>query len=566
MKKTILTIIAALMFFSVSYAEKEKKVKSKVKNVTVYLQGAQVKRKGSFKLQSGVTKIIFEGMSKTLDKNSIQVKGKGDFIILDVSSDLFYPEPKPVVSSISSTILRKKRLLKDSIERQQWINRATNDQLSAYQLEKEILMGSLVIKGQTTNDSIVALKDAMEYLREKLIELNPLISEYSRKKQKQDQLLNGMNQRLRELEQYIQNLQQKPQRSQPIQQVIVTVSADREVSGSLELDYMVPGASWSPSYDLRADDINSPVELTYKANVYQNTGEDWENVSIKLSTINPNRSNYKPSLATWYLNYYRPIARTDNYGYGSNLSNAKEMSSIDKDYELNDEIPMVLAEANNKKLEAKHMNNFTQMSENIIMTEFELKLPYTIPSDGKPHMMAVGKEEIDAAYEHYIVPKLDKDAFLLARLTDWEELNLLPGVANIYYDGSYVGQTRINPAVMSDTLDLALGRDRGIFVTRKKLNDDEKLRAFTNEKLRTITYEISLKNFKSTDIHVKIEDHIPVPQDQEIKVELVENETADYNKDTGILKWDKSIEGKETVKYLFTYTIKYNKDKTLAVN
>jgi len=373
MKKTILTTITALMLFSVSYAEKEKKVKSKVKGVTVYLQGAQVKRKGSFKLQSGVTKIIFEGMSKTLDKNSIQVKGKGDFIILDVSSDLFYPVPKPVVSSISTTILRKKRLLKDSIDRQHWINRETNDQLSAYQLEKEILMGSLVIKGQTANDSIVALKDAMEYLREKLIELNPLISEFSRKKQKQDQLLNGMNQRLRELDQYIQNLQQKPQRSQPIQQVIVTVSADRELSGSIELNYMVPNASWSPSYDLRADDINSPVELTYKANVYQNTGEDWEKVDIKLSTINPNRSNYKPYLATWYLNYYQPIAIADKYGYGSNLSNAKEMSRIDGDYQMNEDIPMSLGNVDTDKLEAKHMDNFTQMSENIIMTEFELK-------------------------------------------------------------------------------------------------------------------------------------------------------------------------------------------------
>jgi len=563
MKKTILTSVAALMLFSVSYAKKEKKVKSKVKAVTVYLQGAQVKRKGSFKLQSGITKIIFEGMSKSLDKNSIQVKGKGDFIILDVSLDLFYPEPKPVLSSVSAAVLRKKRLLKDSIETQKWINREINDKLSAYKLEKDILMGSLVIKGQTANDSIVALKDAMDYLREKLKELNPLISQISRKKQKQSHLMKEMNQRLSELDQYIKNSQQKPKKLQPIQQVIVTVSADREVGGALEVNYMVPNASWSPSYDLRADDINSPVELTYKAKVYQNSGENWENVVIKLSTINPNRSNYKPYLATWYLNYYRPITNTD-LGYGSNLSNAKELSSID--YQLNEDVPMSSGGVNKSKMEAKHMDNFTQMSENIIMTEFELKLPYTIPSDGKPHMMAIGKEDIDATFEHYIVPKLDKDAFLMARLTDWEELNLLPGLANIYYDGTYVGQTRINPAVMSDTLDLALGRDKGIFVTRKKLNDDEKLRVFTNEKLRTITYEISLKNFKSTEIHVKIEDHIPIAQDQEIKIELIENETADYNKETGVLKWDKSIEGKETVKYLFTYTIKYNKDKTLAVN
>ena len=554
------------MLFSTSYAEKEKKVKSKVKSVTVYLQGAQVQRKGSFKLQSGVTKIIFEGMSKTLDKKSIQVKGRGDFIILDVSSDLFYPEPKPIVSSVPATVLRKQRLLRDSIERQNWFNRKTNDLLSAYQLEKDVLMSSAVIKGQTTNDSIAALKDAMDYLRKKLIELNPLISDISRKKQKQGQLLNQMNQRLRELEQYIRNLEQPPKRSQPIQQVVVTVTADKEISGSLELNYMVPNASWSPSYDLRADDINSPVELTYKANVYQNTGEDWERVNIKLSTINPNRSNYKPHLATWYLNYYQPIQSTN--GYGSNLSDVVVKDGVlDGRYELQENVPMALGNLdNNNLLEAKHMDNYTQMSENMIMAEFELKIPYTIPSDGKPHMMAIGKEEIDAAYEHYIVPKLDKDAFLMARLTDWEELNLLPGVANIYYDGTYVGQTRINPAVMSDTLDLALGRDRGIFVTRKKLNDDEKLRAFSNEKIRTITYEISLKNFKSNNIHVKIEDHIPVAQNQEIKVELIENKTADYNEDTGILKWDRSIEGKETVRYQFTYTIKYNKEKTLAVN
>lgn len=566
MKKTILTSIATLMLFSTSYAEKEKKVKSKVEAVTVYLQGAQVQRSASFKLQRGVTKIIFEGMSKTLDKNSIQVKGKGDFIILDVSSDLFYPEPKPVVSSIAATVLRKQRLLIDSIETQNWLNRKTNDLLSAYQLEKEILMSSAVIKGQTTNDSIAALKDAMDYLRKKLIELNPLISDISKTKQKQDKILNEMNQRLRELEQYIRNLEQPPKRSQPIQQVVVTVTSDKEISGSLELNYMVPNASWSPSYDLRADDINSPVELTYKANVYQNTGEDWERVDIKLSTINPNRSNYKPHLATWYLNYYQPILRPN--GYGSNLSDVVVKDGVlDGRYELEENVPMALGNLdNNKLLEAKHMDNYTQMSQNMIMAEFELKIPYTIPSDGKPHMMAIGKEEIDAAYEHYIVPKLDKDAFLMARLTDWEELNLLPGVANIYYDGTYVGQTRINPAVMSDTLDLALGRDRGIFVTRKKLNDDEKLRAFSNEKIRTITYEISLKNFKSNNIHVKIEDHIPVAQNQEIKVELIENKTADYNEDTGILKWDRSIKGKETVRYQFTYTIKYNKEKTLAVN
>ena len=577
MKKTIIVSITALMLFSTIYAEKEKKVKSQVEEVTVYLQGAQVKRKGRFKLQKGVTKVIFEGMSQRFNKNSIQVKGKGDFIILDVSSDLFYPEPTPKVSTIPVLILKKQKLLLDSIDRQNWINKKTNDLLLAYQLEKQILMNSAVIKGQVKNDSIAALKDALSYLREKLIELNPLISDISKKKQKQDQLLNEMSQRLRELDNYIRNLQHQPVISQPIQQVIVTVSAENEIDGSLELNYMVPDASWSPSYDLRADDINSPVKLTYKANVYQNTGEEWNNVNVKLSTINPNRSNYKPSLATWYINYYQPISKPIVYSREGRMGKNKTFSrldSIDDKYEMppQAEHSVVLGYSPEKKLfikkeeKAKHMSNYTQMLENITMAEFNLKIPYTIPSDGKPHMMAINQEEIDASYEHYIVPKLDKDAFLIARLTNWEELNLLPAIANIYYDGTYVGQTRINPSVISDTLELALGRDQGIFITRKKTDEEEKLRAFTNEKVKTISYEIALKNYKSSKINVRIEDHIPVSKNGEIKVELTENETAEFNKETGKLLWKTNLDAKNTVKYKFTYTIKYNKDKTLAMN
>jgi uncharacterized protein (TIGR02231 family) len=204
------------------------------------------------------------------------------------------------------------------------------------------------------------------------------------------------------------------------------------------------------------------------------------------------------------------------------------------------------------------------MTETMAMVEFELKLKQTIPSDGQSHLMAVKSENINSTFEHFIVPKLDKDAFLIAHLTGWEELNLLPAVANIYYDGTYVGQTRINPSVMSDTMDLALGRDRGIYVTREKTDDEEKVKALASEKTKTVTYEIAIKNYKNAKINLTIEDQIPVSTVEEIKVEMIDKSKADYDEKKGLLVWKKEIGAKETQKFTFKYSMKYDKNKTLA--
>ncbi len=559
MKKIIISILAGLMITTSAMAEKEKTVKSKVNKVTVFLQGAQIHRKARFSVDKGVTKVVMEGMTQQFNKNSIQVKGKGSFIILDVSTNVFYPKPEvvEVPTDMPASVAKEIKQLEDSIHNVNWTLKECASDLEAFNSERSMLLTSGVIKGQTANDSILALKDAMDYMRLKLMELNKLILKTTRVQSDQQLMLNKMNTRLTELRNWNRNVGHTPVKNlPPVQQIIVTVSSDTPTSGSLEVSYMVQNAGWSPAYDLRADNISDPVKLTYKANVYQNTGVDWDKVKVKLSTINPNRSNTKPVLPPWYINYYQPIQATTGY-YGKNSSMAK------KDVMTDMAVPQMEMK---EEEEALHISNFTQMTENLTMVEFDLAIPYSIESDGKNHLMAVASEEIDATFQHYMVPKLDKDAFLMAKLTGWEELNLLPAVANIYYDGTYVGQTRLNPSIMSDTMSLALGRDRGIYLTRKKISDDEKIRKLTNEKEKTVTYELALKNYKSGKVNLIIEDHIPVSLNEEIKVELADKGNASYNEKTGMLKWDVGIDSKQTQKYRFTYILKFDKDKTLALN
>lgn len=554
-------IFATTLFFSTILfgAETEKKVRSKVKDVTVFLQGAQIKRKGRFSLEKGITKLVFEGVTTNINKNSIQAKGRGNFVILDVSHNVFYPVPEKEVipSTIPLKTQKEIKHVKDSLSKSNWKLKQYRASLDVYNSEKNILLSSGVIKGQNDNDSIPLLKDALVYLREKLIEINKLILQTERDIESESTAQSKLTARLNVLNNWRNQIQtKKPQSLAPVQQIIVTVSADVATSGSLEISYNSPNAGWSPSYDLRADQINMPVKLTYKAKIYQNTGVNWENVNVTLSTINPNRNNNKPVLAPWYISYYQPIQRGySNYQLDDVSVNksTESMPSIANADELSEEV------------EAKHISNFTQMSNNMAMVEFELKIPYSIPSDGKEHLMAVSSDEIDSEFEYFAAPKKEREAFLMAKLTGWEDLNLLPAVANIYYDGTYVGQTRISPSNMTDTLELALGRDRRIIIEQKKISNEEKIKKLSNEKESTLTYQITVKSMKSSHVKLTIMDQIPLTNVDEIKVNLINKGKAEYNQHKGFLTWNTTINPRETKKIKYVYSVTYNKDKNLVL-
>jgi len=453
---TRITLLIALLVIGKmnAFSQKEKKADSKIEQVTVFLQGAQVREKGKFTADKGMTKIIFEGMAPSYNQQSIQVKGKGEFIILDVSPRVHYPQPeneKP--TTVPMNITKELKALNDSIETLNWEMKDVDNEIAALNLEKNILLNSATVKGQSTKDSLQALTKAMEYMRIKLPEINKLMLKAEKRKQTIQLDLNEKHTRKSELENYnyhsgyTTNSGYTTKSVAPVQQIVVSISADAPVSGTLELSYMVAQAGWSPSYDLRANDINSPVSLTYKAHVFQTTGVAWDDVKIKLSTINPNRSNVKPTLAPWYLSYVQPIREVPAATYNNSYKGPSTLSKEDMSLDIDD---------------AKHISAYTTMTENLTMVEFDLKIPYTIPSDGQQYLMAVKSEEIKTTYEYFVVPKLDTDAYLVAYLTGWEEMNLLPAVANIYYDGTYVGQTRINPSIMSEKLELPLGRDNNL--------------------------------------------------------------------------------------------------------
>ncbi|MCB0401424.1 MAG: mucoidy inhibitor MuiA family protein [Flavobacteriales bacterium] len=553
MKKLIALLLIVSTGTSFAAAD-EVTVSSKVNHVTVFLNGAQVFRKAKVTLKKGISEIVFDSISSGIDANSIQVKGKGNYIILDTKYKVVHPNANPTPPEIPQEILAKIRMITDSLDMINFDLEEVRYKKDVLELEKQLLTGNKSMK----SDSLALLKDALSFYREKYNDINATLIAVK----KQEYLLNkkktGIEKRLNKIHEN-NNKKYLAKAAYPKYQIVVTVSADAPAYGSLDVNYLVTNASWSPKYDLRADGVNSPVELTYKANVYQNSGENWDDVLLTLSTNNPYKSKVKPILPVWYLNYYNPTVNykrryNDDYQLGRAAQPLKstEMEMLsDKEEDLDP---------------AQTSAYYASMNENMTNIEFSLSIPYSIPSDGQNHLVAIKNEQLDAKYQYYMVPKLDKDAFLVADVRGFEELNLLPAEANVYFEGTYIGNTMLNPNVTGDSLAITLGRDERLSINRKLLKQEEKEKFLGDSKIKYFTYELTVKNNRINDVDIIIEDQIPMSTLDDIKVGLLSSEKAKYVEGTGMLTWSFKLPAKENKTMKFKYSVQYDKDKQLALN
>jgi uncharacterized protein (TIGR02231 family) len=556
--KILAVIIAGLFFGNIAMGAinsiNEKNIKSKIESVTVFTQGAQIYRSSVITVNQGITTLVFEGLEATIDPKSIQASGTGNFIIMDVQQNIKYPEPVTNANPEKNPKnLKQIKLLQDSLVMIDFDIEDINDKQAALNIEKNTLLNNRIIKGETKKDTLNLVKEALAFLREKLNNINMELLKLKKEEYHVNIKKQRMQTDLAALQNYNVNVGDVV-KDETNYRIVVTVSSDMPSNGTVNLNYMLQDAGWTPSYDLRAKGAGGSMQLTYKAQVYQSTGTDWNEVKLTLSTATPNQNNVRPTLNTWWINYYNPYSydykkekRSEAYG--------ETAPSIANGVKADDNLDLELA---------KSIADYTVADENMTTVEYEIKLAYSVPSDGKTHFVAIQTKDIAANYIHFAAPKIDKDAFLVAKITDWDELNLAAGSANIYFDGTFVGESYIDPNNLSDTLDLTLGRDKNMVVTRVKQKDKTKEKVIGDDKVKTVTYEITVRNTKSSSSNFNLQDQIPVSQNKDVIVSLVESSGGEIDETTGIVNWKFNIKPKETKKVIITYSVKYPKDKALA--
>ncbi|MFO7722470.1 MAG: DUF4139 domain-containing protein [Bacteroidales bacterium] len=561
--KLLLMMVACAGLVLTASANEPKKVSSKIDKVTVFLQGAQIMRSASVSIQPGTTDIIFEGVSPNLNTGSLQAGGRGSFVVMGVRYNTEYTPPgTKKENAVPASLMKKIEMTQDTLSQMDFETETLNYRLQAWTTEKNMLERNKLITGEGKTDSLALFIQAMEYYRKKIHEINEKIVEVKMEQKKMNRRRAEITVRLNELLNYKSQLERDNVTQESYSyQVIVTVSSKASASGTVTINYLVGNASWVPFYELRAENSSQPVNMHYKAHISQNTGEEWKDVKLTLSTMNPQRQHIKPTLVPWVLRYFQPQAQ---YGYiQSNAAIPLSQGVIVTNAYTNDESVSTKA----MKAPAQSLSAYTQQTINFSNVEFDIELPYSIPSDGKSHQVTVLEEKIDAQYKHYIVPKMEQEVYLMARLTGWEKLNLLPGNANIYFLNTIIGSTQINPNTINDTLNIALGKDPGISVTRKKLKDKESTKVLSNNIEKEIIIEITVRNKKDEKAEIQIEDQIPVSAEEDVKVRFTKETLAgaELNENTGALTWNITMKPKESKTITFSYIISYPKDKNLQI-
>jgi uncharacterized protein (TIGR02231 family) len=287
---------------------------------------------------------------------------------------------------------------------------------------------------------------------------------------------------------------------------------------------------------------------------------------LTLSTGNPSQENVKPVLSPQFVGFYVPMAagRYDAKTYGNVYGNQQVTNSNNNNDAIREDLESVKMEEKTVKVDGVGVTDFTNVNQNRMRIEYEIKLKYTIESDNKPHNVVIQSKTMPAQYSYSVVPKLDLDVFLIARVTDWEDMNLIAGTARVYFDNSYIGESYINPRNTNDTLQLNLGRDKSIVVTRNKVKDKCKDKSFSDNHLWTRVYEINVRNSKQIPIRMVVEDQMPVTKEQDIKIEYTEDSGAKFNPETGKLLWDFNLKPKDNKRLVFSYEVKSPKSKQLS--
>ncbi|EAZ81860.2 DUF4139 domain-containing protein [Algoriphagus machipongonensis] len=618
MKKLILfaSLVLFITFKITAQEIKETKFTSKIQEVTVFLNGAQVFETSSGQILAGESFILIKGLSPYLDEKSIQVKGKGNFVIQAVNKRLDYLSEQKVNEEVSSLENQIKEIEKKEEE--------SKVRLDVLVQQEKLLNANQSIGGSQSGLNMTQLKQAMDFYETELTkiktEVNQLVSKLEESEQEKKKLKNQ-----------IRTIQESGNKS--TSEVRIRVKATAAGPASFELNYLVANAGWYPKYDVRVKDVNSPLKLNYKAEVHQNTGVDWNDVKLRFSNGNPNESGQVPTIDKWELNFARftsfsksgiafnsvsgrvfaednePLpgatvlvngstigTATDIEGFYS-LSLPKSATSLifsfigyqQKTVPINSSSINVVLDPSNQALNevvtldysknsGRAIQNMSRkeampappiqtiVQENQTTVEIEVAEPYSIKSNGEKTMVDLKAYDIPANYFYSAIPKVDNDVFLVAEISYWSQYSLLEGESNLYFEDGFVGRSILNASSIQDTLKISMGRDKSIVIQRDKNEEFSKKRAIGSNITERREYKITVKNNKSQPISISIEDQIPVSVNSEISVEAIDLSGGKLDELTGIVTWDLSIPAGSQQELILQYEVKYPKREKVILD
>lgn len=513
---------------------------STIVRVTVYTDRAQVTRMAEVELKQGLNAVTYKNLPWQIDENSFRARSDnaGNIRILGIETAAYFVE-KPVDEKI--------RGLEDEIEKLNDEDNAFQDELSVLKVEQDFLS---TIKVQTvekaSKDTATAQSDVANY-REVLEFIKQSLTENTAKSRDIEVKRRELARKLSARRGDLLNLQNSPHLE--LRSVTVNLEAAKAGKANMELSYVISRATWFPKYDLRVMVKDKKVELSYYGFVIQNTGEDWKDVELTLSTAKPSMGAQMPELAGWFLE-------------SKELPQAYESAANQKLPEFASRLK-VTGDAQVTGLTVSSFpdaaRNAYDTTEKVSPISFKIKTNQAIPSDNSIHKTTILAQEFDAAFSYESIPKLSSYAYLKTTLTNTTSYPLLAGAMNIFWASDFVGTSWTQAVAPSEKFDAFLGVDETIKIERKqekKFADQTGGFLKSAKKRSTFGYRITINNYQTVPVELILTDQIPVAQSADIAVELISSEPEpDENASDGKMKWKLSLLPGEKKEIYFEFAV-----------
>ncbi len=526
-------------------------LETRTEKVTVYNDRAQVTRHGRVRLPAGQQELVIEDLPVVLLPDSVRAAIRATepcrLLSTDVTRTFHAEAPETRVSELQAEVEALQDRDAEAVQRLEALTtRRTFLQTLATSAGSELARGLAL--GRISVEVGATLG---EFLAVQLAALDADARAVTQERRRLSKELQATQSRLQAL-----------QRRKPTERnrVVVLVHLEAEAEVSLELSYQVTQASWQPLYDLRLSEKNGCAELeaAYQAQVTQQTGEAWQKVALTLSTARPGLSSIAPELKPWYLRGHRPVAagapmmRAWLAEPAAASAAAPAPPAMDED----------LLEAAPMLIEAEV--EVATVDDTGATLTFNVSGGTDIPDDGSPHKVTLGFHGFPARLDYFAAPKLVTQAYRRAKVTNSGPSTLLPGPAQIFYEGEYIGATSLKAIASGQEFELFLGIDDRITVERKLTAGSVDKKFMQDVRRLTYAYEIRVANLRETLETVTVEDQVPVSRHELVKIRRQEVQPAPTREDDlGKLTWELRLAPGRSATVRFGFTVEAPRDLQL---
>lgn len=544
MKRHSLFAFLFLLSANLFFAQKPIYTKAKVTAVKVYRNSAELQNTVSFSIPSGISEIVIGNISEEINEKTIQIGVNSKNISIlssqftsDYSTDFKMDTTNPQIKKVNDSIKIVENLIsKNRIE------------LDANKKAVELLDKNQTVLVGSNSSNVAQLTQLTEFYTNKRIELeNKLVS----LKTKGDDL----SKKLSRLKSSLKTKEQKEAEEFADGVIVLKLMSPAAGNIKLNINYLTDNVSWKPYYEIKAEKISAPLDVTFKAIVKQNTGLDWKGVKLTLINGNSSRNNYAPTVSPWFIYARSPKEREIQREEASLIKTravASKAEYADKDIALEGRAEVVAVGYAGFNVNTNELN-----------TSYDIDIPYDILSNNEDHLISLYQQKIPADYQYFTAPNYNREAYLLAKIKDFSKYNLVSAPASIIFENMYIGETRVSPDQTNNEMNITLGNDPKISIRREEVQDKSGEKFLSSYREKVITYDLVIKNNKKEQISIEVKDRFPLSNNEAVKIEVLDKSGAAKDDEKGFLTWNIKLSPSETKKLRVSYKVRYPKDYTI---